>query len=283
MIAVLALVLLAGGLGWYYSVGRYVDAPALTNLAEQQAIDKADQAGFTLKVTARAFSETVPLGTIISTDPEPGGRILPGGTINATVSKGKERYAIPDLRGQTVDEARATLAATKLELGGVTEAFDQEIEAGRVIGIDGAAVGDLVKRDTTVAVVVSKGREPLSITDFTGKTQDEATAGLQQIGFTVKAQAAFSDTVPAGVVISQNPASGNGLRGDTITITVSQGPELFPVPDLNGLRRNEAEKVLQDAGFQARSIGIGNFTVRLQDPAAGSAQKRGTTINITGF
>ncbi len=286
LILALLLTLLAGLGGWYFGIGRYEPAPSLVNMTEQQAQAAAEKAGFTFAVDSRDFSETVPLGSVISTDPGPGDRILPGDRIEAVVSKGPERYVVPDLRGQTPDAAEALLKDTKLKLGQQTEAYDQEVPEGQIIGVDGVAVGDQVKRDTAIDVIVSKGREPLEVQDFTGQTKDAAVAGLQGIGFTVTTQEEFSDTVPAGTVISQNPASGTKLRGDAITIVVSKGPELFAVPNVVGMKRDEAIKALEAAGFVPDAASFGNnrnYTVIGQTPTGGSQQKKGTTVSFFGL
>ena len=123
--------------------------------------------------------------------------------------------------------------------------------------------------------MVSKGREPLEVQDFTGQTREAATSGLQDIGFTVTAQEEFSDSVPAGTVIRQDPASGTKLRGDAITIVVSKGPDVVQVPDVEGMRKNEAQSTLEAAGLQVQVLfGNGNFEVRAQTPSPGSTVKR---------
>ena len=116
LIGVIIATILAIALGWYVGVGRYVDTPQLVGRTESQAIKEAKDAGFTFTVDKRAYHETAPLGTVISTDPGPGDRILPGDTIEAVVSQGKERYEIPNLKGRTIDEAQAALE--KLESQG---------------------------------------------------------------------------------------------------------------------------------------------------------------------
>ncbi len=285
LVALLATVLVAL-LGWYFGIGRYEDTPNLVNMTEQQAAADAEEAGFAFEVESREFSETIPNGTVISTDPSAGDRILPGDTIAAVVSKGQERYTVPDLRGKTPEEATKILADLKLELGDLREAFDQEVPQGQIITIEGVEVGALVKRDTVVDVVVSKGREPLEVTDYTGKSRETAVAGLEATGFVVAAPEEFSDDVPPGTVIRQDPASGTALRGDTITIVVSKGPELFAVPDVVGKTRDEAIAALEAAGFVAETgvlTGNRNFTVRLQSPAAGTMARKGTTVTIVGF
>src|SRR5699024_4929701 len=106
LVLVLILALLAGVGGWYYGVGRFDDTPDLEGMALKRATRQAVAAGFTLDVATKTYSETAPKGTVISTAPEPGDRILPDSTIDATVSKGKERYAVPELAGKTEEEAR---------------------------------------------------------------------------------------------------------------------------------------------------------------------------------
>jgi len=284
LVLALLLTLLAGLGGWYFGIGRYDPAPSLVNLTEQEAQAAAEDAGYAFEVGARDFSETVPLGSVISTNPGPGDRILPGDTIEAVVSKGPERYQVPDLRGKTPDEAEAILGDTNLQLGDAREDYDQEVPAGQIIGVEGVAVGDQVKRDTAVDVVVSLGREPLNVEDYTGQSRDAAVSGLQATGFQVSEQQEFSDTVGAGVVISQNPNSGQALRGDTVTIVVSKGPDVVQVPDVEGKRRNEAQQILEAAGLQVQVLfGNGNFEVRGQTPSAGSTVRRGSTVQIIGF
>ncbi|MEG9225590.1 Stk1 family PASTA domain-containing Ser/Thr kinase [Aeromicrobium sp. Sec7.5] len=286
LVLALVLTLLAGLGGWYFGIGRYDPTPSLVNMTEQQAQATAEEAGYTFAVDSRAFSETVPLGSVISTSPGPGDRILPGDRIEAVVSKGPERYVVPDLRGQTPEGAAAILEDTKLELGEQTEAYDQEVPEGQIIGVDGVAVGDQVKRDTAIDVIVSLGREPIEVQDFTGQGRDAAVAGLEGLGFVVEVEEQFSDTVAPGVVISQNPAGGTKLRGDTIGVVVSKGPELIPVPNIVGMKRDQAIQTLEAAGFVPDAASFGNnrnYTVIGQTPTGGSAQKKGTTVSFFGL
>lgn len=283
LVAALLLAVLAAALGWYIGVGRYVDTPQLVGLSQAQAAEEAKAAGFELKVTDEVYSETAPAGTVVSTDPEPGERILRDTVINTVVSKGKERYEIPDLRDKSVKDATAQLKDLRLVLGDTTEAFDDTIAAGNIIKITDFEPGDQVKRNTKVDVVVSKGREPIAVKDFTGESEDAAMGGLSAAGFKVAVERAFSEDVDAGTVMRQTPYEGSKFKGDTITITVSRGPERIKVPDVVDKKRSEAEDVLKDAGFKVRAVGDGDFTVRLQNPGADSKQKRGATVTILGF
>ncbi|MFZ0141675.1 MAG: Stk1 family PASTA domain-containing Ser/Thr kinase [Aeromicrobium sp.] len=283
LIGVIIATILAIALGWYVGVGRYVDTPQLVGRTESQAIKEAKDAGFTFTVDKRAYHETAPLGTVISTDPGPGDRILPGDTIEAVVSQGKERYEIPNLKGRTIDEAQAALEKLNLKVGDFSTAYDEKVEKGKIVRAADFRVGSQVKRSTVVDLVVSRGRKPIDITDYTGKPEDEAKSALEKAGFKVALDPEYSDDVAKGRVISQTPHDGTGYEDDTITLEVSRGPEAISVPNVLGKPRNEATKILRDAGFKVRAFGPGNFTVQAQTPSSDKKAKVGSTVTLAGF
>ena len=283
LIGVIVATLLAVALGWYVGVGRYVDTPQLVGRTEAQAVKEAKEAGFTFSVKERSYSETAPLGTIISTNPGPGDRILPGDTIEGVVSQGKERYSIPSLKGRTLDEATTVLDKLHLKAGDVSTAYAEKVDKGKVIKVADFEIGTLVKRNTVVDLVVSKGRKPITIANYTGKRESEAKAGLDKAGFKVAVNRSYSDDVDKGRVISQSPNKGKGFKNDTITIKVSRGPEFIKVPNVEGKKRNEAEKILKGAGFKVHAFGPGNFTVQAQTPGPDKKAKIGSSVTIAGF
>ena len=67
-----------------------------------------------------------------------------------------------------------------------------------------------------------------------------------------------------------------------MTITVSKGPEMVAVPDVQGLTRAEATTKLQDAGFKVSVqtfLGAPLDEVRASRPGSGTAPK-GSTVTI---
>lgn len=284
LLAALVALAVVAFAGWYLADGRYTDAPDLTSMSREEAVSAAESAGFEVEFAPDAFDEEIPADHVISTDPEPGERVLPGTLISITISKGQERYEIPDLAGKTLDEARTVVGSLNLQIGETSEEFHEEIPEGSVIRIANHEVGEQVKRDTSLDLVISKGREPIAITDFTGKTADEAQAGLQEAGFLVNVEEQFSDEVDEGVVISQNPQGGSAFRGDTVTIVVSQGPEIIEVPDLSGMTEDEARKALEDLGLEINAtrnpLAGDDPKVRFQSPSAGSERERGDTVTV---
>ncbi len=91
--------------------------------------------------------------------------------------------------------------------------------------------GEILKPDAPVDLVLSKGRRPIEIKDWTGEDAEQATTALEKRKLVVEVTGEeFSDTVDEGDVISQNPTAGPLYKGDTVQLVVSRGPELVEVP-----------------------------------------------------
>jgi serine/threonine-protein kinase len=278
LLAVLGLALVVAGVSWYFGIARYESAPQLVGMSETNALAEAEAAGFEFKVARRAFSETAPLGTVMKTDPEPGNRVLPGALIRGTVSKGPERHPVPDLKGKTTAEAIQALRDERLQAGDVTRDWSQTVPKGRVSKLTGVKVGDRLRRNARVSFVVSKGREPIQVVNTAGQTRGSAFATLQNKGFAVAVRQDYSDRVAAGRVISQYPSSGTMYRGDTITITVSLGPEEVDVPNVVGESCDSGDDELSK-WFDIERRG-GDGRILAQSPSGGEA-KVGSTVTIT--
>lgn len=284
LIGLVLLALLVGLGGWWFGAGRYIATPGVIDLPEASARAKARSEGLKLRVVQDEFSETVASGAVISTDPKPGDRILRGGTIEAVISKGPERHTVPQLKGLTVPQVGPALEEATLTLDRVVEKYDEKVPAGQVISSTPAA-GTRVKRGTSVDIAVSKGRKPIKIPDYTGKRAVAAIRALTKLGFEVDDSAsAFSDTVPKGRVISQNPSTGTGYKDDKISLVVSKGPELVVVPDLRRMPYDEASDQLTALGLQVASersaLYIGFDRVAGSSPGPGTKVRKGSTVTL---
>ena len=231
-----------------------------------------------------AYDEVAAKDTVISAAPATGGEVRKRSTVVLNVSLGPERYAVPALVGGPRADAETKLAERHLAVGRVDEAFSETVPTGVVISQDPAADSPQ-KRDTPVNLVVSKGRQPIAVSNQTGQPADAAQAALDGLGLkVVRGDPVNSDTVPSGSVVSQTPASGTLFKGDAVTLVVSKGPVLVPVPGVTLKTPAEASAILQAAGFQVKVDkyfgGILN-TVRFQNPAAGKAVPKGSTVTLT--
>ena len=72
--------------------------------------------------------------------------------------------------------------------------------------------GKTLKPGTAVDLIVSKGRQPIKVKDWTGKDADEATEALTEKGLVVEVVGeAYDDDVPEGDVLTQTPTSGTAV------------------------------------------------------------------------
>lgn len=282
---VLLAFLFAGVLGWWFALGRWDQTPDLTDLPRDEAVAMLEAAGFSAEFTPDAYSETVAKGSVIETSPAAHARILPGATITLTISKGQERYKVPKLKGKTLDEAETILGSLNLHVGNTTDDWHDSVAQGSVIRSSSHKIGDKVKRDTAIDLVVSKGPAPVDLVDFTNKKAKTAIKELEELGLKVKVTEEYDEVVAEGVVISQSPETGTAHRGDTIELVVSKGTELFAVPNMGGMTAKQAEAALTKANLRLKAK-YGFFTNRdkarahRQDPSPGTQLRRGTTVTV---
>lgn len=285
----LASVLVLVGLGsgaWWFLDGRYTSTPGVIGLTRAAAQHELAAAGLDAAYADKAYSETVPAGRVVATDPAPGSKVLDGGTVSVTVSRGKERYDVPRLVGRSADAAAEALAQTHLTVGSTTRAWSDEAPAGEVVRISPEA-GTTVRPDTPVDLVVSKGPRPVRLRDWSGKSLDRALAWLSRKGLDgTVVEKRYSDDVAAGGIISIDPPAGTVLhRGDEVSLVVSKGPELVEVPSVRGAGVEAATEELEGLGFVVRtrqasgSLGLG--FVWQQDPSGGTRIAKGSTITLS--
>ena len=118
--------------GWYLTTGRFISTPALTSLTQVQAERVADGAGLAVEFTEN-FSESVPRGAVIETDPSAGSKILKGGRMTATVSRGPERFAMPTVVGLSREAAETAVQQANLSLDDVSEKYSDTVRDGIVL------------------------------------------------------------------------------------------------------------------------------------------------------
>jgi serine/threonine-protein kinase len=292
--AVLLLAAVGGGTWWYVAVGpgAYTTVPALAELTEAEALDALEAEGLGSDVV-QAFDDDVPAGSVVSSDPADGERVRKDGTVELTVSRGVDLVAVPDgLVPAMQADAAAALEAAGLTPDVTAKVNDDAAPRGSVVAVVDAyengepvEAGTQLKRGTTVYLTVSDGPAPVTIVNVVGASLEQATTQLESIGLKVAAEEAFSDTVAAGDVISQDPAgSAQAHRMDTVTLQVSKGPETVAMPNLTGKQYAEAAAALEALGLKAERQNVlgGLFgTVRDQSVPENQQVPKGSTITLT--
>ncbi|MEV7779139.1 Stk1 family PASTA domain-containing Ser/Thr kinase [Kitasatospora sp. NPDC088351] len=212
VLAVLAL--LVGGTTYALSGALYGTVPSVLGKDRAEAQRILDGVGMHGRFT-EVYSETVPAGQIISSDPGVGARARKSDAVAVSVSRGPKRIAVPDVTGKSAEQAAAALSGVQLARGGVTETYDDTVPEGSVISSSPAA-GQRLPENTPVSLVVSKGMVP--VPDVTGMSKDDAAKALQAAGFAM--QSSGVNLFGTGKVSSQSPAAGERRPQHTV-VTVS--------------------------------------------------------------
>ena len=193
-----------------------VEVPTgLAGLSEGDAATVLQTLGLKVGNVAHATSTTVSAGDVISSNPD-SGTLLPGQSVDLTVSTGKPTVAVPALTGPSAQSFAAAQSA--LQAVGLTavesDQFSDTIPKSQVIGTQPPG-GTSVTVGSQVTVLVSKGPDLVSIPPVAGDSIPQATQVLNAAGFAVSVSNASSNATAKGT----NPPVGTmAPRGSNVTI-----------------------------------------------------------------
>ena len=217
------------------------------------------------------YSDTVTAGNVIRTEPASGTELENGQEITLFVSKGPQiiTASMPDVIGETIDEAKRILDSQKLGLSyKIEEQFDFLIPMGEVISTDPEPY-EKVQTGQTVLIIVSKGPEVAVMKKLVGLTAATAIEVLKNNNFTNWEIEMVESTQPKDTVVEQSVAEGEEVATNTkIIMKVSSGQVTktvtIQVPTAEAL----GEQGIPENAYTAED-GTVNLTIQI---------KQGTTV-----
>ncbi|HEY6962345.1 MAG TPA: Stk1 family PASTA domain-containing Ser/Thr kinase [Gaiellaceae bacterium] len=283
--------IIAGGIGGFYlytkiqdqlNSSKTVAVPNVLLLQRDLAKQHILEAGLKPRVKY-GFSDSVNPGQVYDQDPQDGVQVGKNSPVTIFVSRGKEKFAVPNVVGQDVTSAVQMLAAAGMQPK-ITRIFSGQ--QPDTVTAQQPHAGDNVIKGTVIHINVSRGAKPVPVPDVTTQPYANAKSALEGQGFVVQRVDVASDTAQ-GVVVSESPQAGTQVpKGSTITLSVSKGPAATQVPDVTGSNQSTAEQILSGAGLTPSVVydpvtdpsqdGI----VLSEDPKAGSPAKSGEVIII---
>jgi len=262
-----------------------VAVPDVVGKTVAQATTELEDAGFEVALDDPVPDDRIPEGSVVSTDPAAGDEIDAGETVTITPSAGVQTVAVPEVAGRVEAEARGLLEGQGFTVEVVNEQ-SEDVDAGVVIRSEPAA-GTQVARGSEVTLLVSAGPAPVTVPDVINQDRADAAARLARVGFEVDFQSEPSDQVAVDRVIRTDPAPGTeAAPGSTVTVVVASGPATVAVPDVIGLRQNDAINTLDDRGLTVTvrdtpTTDQGNDgRVLSQDPSPGTRARPGSAVTI---
>ena len=280
---VVALAMIAAAVAGYVLIGPAV-APTYAVPSLQNASVSALPPTPHFTVAVRHIRQTgAKVGVVLAQTPAAGAKVRPG-TITVTVSDGNAFVPVPSLADLTAAQARAALAQAHL-IAGTPIVRYADVTAGLII--DWNPKGS-APQGSTVSLALSQGPEFVPMPDVVTPQDNvtQALAALAAVGIpapSVTQTQDYSPTVPAGDIISTNPAAGaQADRKGTVTIDVSKGPQTVAVPDVIGDTVAQAEAAITAKGLQVGGVygGRGARRVLDQNPAAGTTVKIGSSVDL---
>jgi eukaryotic-like serine/threonine-protein kinase len=288
VLALLAASAAGGYLLWDRVLAPVTAVPAVDGAAEADAVRALEGAGFEVAFDSdRPHSLEVPEGHVLAADPS--GEARQGTTITLTLSDGPRQIEVPDVTGETADDATARLRGEDLEVA-LEEAHDEDVPDGLVVSQEPS--GGVVDEGTTVELLVSLGPRPIEVPSLGDLALEDARAAVGDVDLSLEvASRTHHPDVPSGAVISQDPEPGATLtRGETVQVVVSEGPEPIEVPNLRGEPADEAIATLEGLGFDVEVERRGGFGAFLnpgqvfdQNPAPGATRRPGDTVTLFAY
>lgn len=210
------------------------------------------------------------------------------GVILGFALSGGDPVEVPDLTGQTFENAEvlAKNAGFKLEEGDLVT--DPDVPAGQIVSQNPEA-GETAKKGSTIRVNISQGPGNGLVPDVIGLSEEKATELILANGFKVGTITPGASEEEEGVVYEQSPkANTNAQEGTTIDLKISDGSKTqVKVPYLVGKDVDDAKSALIDAGLKVGKIKYESSStydvneVIWQQYEAGEELDKDTSVAIT--
>ncbi len=249
-VAVILIVLLGGGFG---GKGKMVEVPPLVG---ESFAELPTYSGISI-MKNEIYDDSVPVGVVISQEPEAGKEVKQNSLVVVNVSLGVAPNSVimTDLTGRTKDRAVSYLEGQKLGLKiDIQEEYHETVADGNVFRTE-PKEGVELKQGQTVTLYVSKGKKVQlsSMPNVVGETKESAISvlELQQLDLNIVLDEVYDMNVQAGIVMETEPGKGEKLKtGQTVKLKVSKGIEKKVVPDLLGMDLTSAKGMLTQLGFK---------------------------------
>jgi serine/threonine-protein kinase len=223
-------------------------------------------------------------GQVCNQSPEAGGKVSKGGNVTLIVSTGKPKVAVPSVVGQPFAQAKAAFKTAGLKID------EHIVKGGKTKGIVSAVdppAGKMIPKGSTVRVNVTAGPVINQVPSVVHETEQQAQADLATAGFNMVVAGYTNSNQPQNTVVSQDPQPGQSLaQGQSVKVTLSNGPPQKTVPSVVNETSEQATLDLENAGFKVKQVPTPTSDqtqqdiVQSQTPAGNSQAPQGSTVTI---
>ncbi|WSM77235.1 Stk1 family PASTA domain-containing Ser/Thr kinase [Streptomyces cellulosae] len=262
-----------------------VAAPNFVGESKADAQKQADNTDLKLSFTEKPC-ENQTKGNICEQDPKAGTKVEKGDTISLVVSTGAPKVAVPSVVGDKIEDAKAELEGDKYQFVVETKEEVSGEEPGTVIDQD-PDLGEEVEKGTTVTLTVAKAEEKVTVPDVLTKSCEEAKAQMAASnlnGNCVDEPTDDPNLVRKVVRTSPDP-NAQVSKNTQVTIFIGKAKEAekVAVPNINGQRFEDAQRMLAEAGLTISGV-VGpqdpNARVITSTPGQGTPVDKGSGVTL---
>ncbi|MDD6269441.1 MAG: PASTA domain-containing protein [Oscillospiraceae bacterium] len=231
--------------------------PNVLGMTEENASAELTALGFGAEAEY-AYSSFIAQGCVIEQSAAAGEKISPGDTVKLTISKGREPssetsqdiFEMTDLTNGTYDDACRIAEENGFYISVRSAEYSDTLSESCII-YQSIAAGQEILPGNTVELVVSKGGQKNAVENVFCQSEKRGRDIIESQGFSVgNIDYEPSDIYASGLIISQYPESGTELEpGSQVDIIVSTGKEAIVIPDVSGMKTDEARELLLSCGF----------------------------------
>ncbi|WP_430593068.1 Stk1 family PASTA domain-containing Ser/Thr kinase [Humidisolicoccus flavus] len=290
LILVMLLAAASASAGWWLNTGPggATAIPAVEGESVEDArIDLEEQRFVVAGETKSEASESINEGLVVRSEPPQGTMLQAGETITLVVSTGLPLVEPPAVAGKSEEEASKEITEAGFSYSGAIKVFNDQdrgtaLQATLADGTDVTTL-ETIRKQTPIVLFVSAGPLP----QVEGDTQAEAEEKLKaaELGYTI--ETANHAEIPEGQVIAASLPEGIQPGGSGVTVTVSLGPVMVAVPNVDNLMLNEAIAKLKDEGFIVEvDTNVVQFLWNVApvtgvDPESGTMLPEGSTVTVS--
>ncbi|MDX2648033.1 Stk1 family PASTA domain-containing Ser/Thr kinase [Streptomyces sp. PA03-1a] len=259
-----------------------VSVPQFVGDTKSEAQDRASNGGITITFGEAIFCADQPKDHVCKQSAEADSKIPKDQSVTLQLSKGAEKIEVPDVTGDSFEDAEAELKEKGFEVDKQSKTSSEE--EGTVLKQDPKS-GAKRDKGSTITLTVAVAPEEVTIKDVSNKTQAEATQILQADGLKVTSTQEESADHAQGTVIRTDPTAGSTIKaGETVTLIIAKPPSTNAIPDLKGMTVAQVNGIAQEFGVTLQlapgSSQDPNAIVRNQNPQPGTQMKPGDILTV---
>jgi beta-lactam-binding protein with PASTA domain len=204
--------------------GTETTVPPVEGLTLEKAEFQAGRARLRFMVEDERYDLKVETGYVITQKPEAGSQTRRGRILSVVASKGIDRMAMPDFRGDRMDQAQLKARQSQLKL--VSIGYVHHPSEAQTVVSQYPQAESTIPKETEISLLVSLGPRPVTyvMPALAGFPLPTARDRLQRYGIQMGAARILRDPGRAsGTILSQNPPAGTPLEEkDVIQVSVSR-------------------------------------------------------------